>query len=1199
MSKVGGFLLLVMLCGAAWPSVVQAQEQGNRMHGGFTIDIDCSTCHKATGWTPLRDSLAFDHGQQTSFPLTGRHAQAECANCHLDARFDMPKVAANDCASCHVDVHQGEFAGACVDCHNTTSFEMVNGLEVHSQTSFPLTGAHMQISCESCHTSDQGGAFTLLDTDCLSCHEPDYEEAHGEQGFPTTCASCHNTLAWAATPLFDHAAVANGFALLGAHEPLECVACHEEPDFEPAFQPASQDDCFTCHQPDYEEEHAGTGFPTTCLECHTINTWDDATFEHATVANGFALVGAHDLLECSSCHGPPPGFDPLFQPASQDDCFTCHQPDYDDAHAGSGFPTTCIDCHNTNNWEDADFEHAAVANGFALVGAHMPLPCSACHSPPPIFDPLFQPTNQDDCFTCHQSDYEDEHGGTGFPTACLECHNTQDWDDAVFDHGVVANGFDLVGAHDDLECSSCHAPPPGFDPLFQPASQDDCFTCHQPDYEDEHAGSSFPTTCLECHNTEDWDDADFAHASVANGFDLLGAHNELECASCHNPPPDFSPIFTPSSDQDCLTCHQSDYEDEHAGTGFPTACLECHNTQDWDDADFAHATVANGFALVGAHDLLECSSCHGPPPGFDPLFQPASQDDCFTCHQPDYEDEHAGSGFPTTCLECHNTEDWGDSAFDHVTVSNGFDLLGAHDNLDCSACHGPPPDFVPRFQPANDEDCLTCHQADYDQQHAGSGFPTNCLECHNSESWQDATFDHAAIANGFALVGAHIPLPCTACHTPPPDFDPLFNPTSQDDCITCHQPEYDQQHAGTGFPTDCQECHTVDTWTGVTFDHGAVANGFNLIGAHNTLECASCHAPLPDFTPLFNPANEEDCLTCHQPDYDQQHAGTGFPTNCLECHNTDTWDDAVFDHAATANGFALVGAHETLECSSCHAPPPDFDPLFDPVNKDDCISCHQPDYDQEHAGTGFPTTCLECHNINTWEDAVFDHAATANGFRLLGAHESLECSSCHAPPPDFTPLFEPEDDQDCLTCHQPDYDQQHAADGFPYECQECHTVDTWTGATFSHSASSNGFALVGAHETLPCNACHAPPPDFTPLFDPIDQNDCFSCHQSDYQQEHGGQGFPTNCLDCHNTNDWDDTSFDHDNQYFPIFDGEHEGEWQNCQTCHTDPNDFNIFTCLVCHEHRQSEMDDEHDEVQGYVYESNACYSCHPNGEED
>ena len=40
-------------------------------------------------------------------------------------------------------------------------------------------------------------------------------------------------------------------------------------------------------------------------------------------------------------------------------------------------------------------------------------------------------------------------------------------------------------------------------------------------------------------------------------------------------------------------------------------------------------------------------------------------------------------------------------------------------------------------------------------------------------------------------------------------------------------------------------------------------------------------------------------------------------------------------------------------------------------------------------------------------------------------------------------------------------------------------------------------------------------------------------------------------------------------------------------------------TCLNCHEHSRSEMDDNHNEVSGYVYDSQACLSCHPNGRGD
>ena len=50
--------------------------------------------------------------------------------------------------------------------------------------------------------------------------------------------------------------------------------------------------------------------------------------------------------------------------------------------------------------------------------------------------------------------------------------------------------------------------------------------------------------------------------------------------------------------------------------------------------------------------------------------------------------------------------------------------------------------------------------------------------------------------------------------------------------------------------------------------------------------------------------------------------------------------------------------------------------------------------------------------------------------------------------------------------------------------------------------------------------------------------------------------------------------------------------------CHLRPDNFAFFSCIDCHEHRKSEMDNKHDEVPGYVWESEACLSCHPDGRE-
>ena len=75
---------------------------------------------------------------------------------------------------------------------------------------------------------------------------------------------------------------------------------------------------------------------------------------------------------------------------------------------------------------------------------------------------------------------------------------------------------------------------------------------------------------------------------------------------------------------------------------------------------------------------------------------------------------------------------------------------------------------------------------------------------------------------------------------------------------------------------------------------------------------------------------------------------------------------------------------------------------------------------------------------------------------------------------------------------------------------------------------------------------------------------------------------------------WTPSSFNHDANYFPIYSGEHKNEWNLCSECHTNSSDFKIFSCLVCH--KKNETDSDHNGVSGYSYNSNACYSCHPDG---
>lgn len=422
MSRWAAWLALTAAC-AALPPGARAQAgkgdntKGDNPHGQLPKGLDCSSCHTANGWHELKNPLAFDHGQVTGFALTGQHATVTCTQCHLGLRYDQVHVAAADCVGCHVDIHQGRLEGACSRCHNTSGFQEVPAVALHARSGFPLTGSHLQAPCESCHQNDKGGAFAPIATDCVSCHRQDYTAAsmpdHATTGFPTNCEQCHTTLTWQGAGGFDHAALAQGFQLVGAHGALQCAACHIAPTGALRFTVTNQNDCVGCHQAQFNSAHSGTGFPATCADCHNVNRWTDATFDHSQL--GFSLLGAHAQLQCSSCHVQP-GNALKFTPSGQNDCVACHQADYNRVHSGSGFATTCTDCHTVNNWAGS-IDHTSF---FPLSGNHA-ASCATCHTTSSYASFT--------CFQCHAHDkalmdarHAGRNGYTYDSNACYRCH---------------------------------------------------------------------------------------------------------------------------------------------------------------------------------------------------------------------------------------------------------------------------------------------------------------------------------------------------------------------------------------------------------------------------------------------------------------------------------------------------------------------------------------------------------------------------------------------------------------------------------------------------------------------------------------------------------------------------------------------------------------------------------------------------------
>jgi hypothetical protein len=118
--------------------------------------VGCQACHIGNAW---REIAGFDHSA-TTFPLTGSHQGVACEKCHSPAnpgaglKTAVFASAPSRCSGCHDDVHAGQFAVAsgetdCARCHGVSRFKQVSF--DHSQTAFPLTGAHQNVKCAACH----------------------------------------------------------------------------------------------------------------------------------------------------------------------------------------------------------------------------------------------------------------------------------------------------------------------------------------------------------------------------------------------------------------------------------------------------------------------------------------------------------------------------------------------------------------------------------------------------------------------------------------------------------------------------------------------------------------------------------------------------------------------------------------------------------------------------------------------------------------------------------------------------------------------------------------------------------------------------------------------------------------------------------------------------------------------------------------
>jgi len=405
----------------------------------------CLACH-----TPLRDRIAAREGLHATY---GNRSCAACHKDHFGADFQLVRF-------------------------DTATFD-------HKKAGFELRLAHREEGCRSCHTPDLivdstvrayatrhrvlARTFLGLGTKCVDCHQTD--NVHARQFGARTCTACHDEATWEKAPLFNHDS--SRYVLTGKHRTADCAGCHKPMQVPGVAKPVVRyagvraQTCTTCHA----DFHKGA-MPQRCEQCHSTDGWRalkdrtgfEARFDHNTT--DFKLRGAHAELTCANCHDPrrpataairmswpPAGLRAMYPAPAAASCLSCHVDAHDSTFVRSTGGANCANCHNEVQWLPSVYDLARHnRETYVLTGAHVAVACNQCHQPVrPGGPPQFRLPSRE-CAACHKA--ADPHAGQFGPRACTDCHVTETFKVAAFDHAKTR--FPLDGAHRNVTCAKCH-----------------------------------------------------------------------------------------------------------------------------------------------------------------------------------------------------------------------------------------------------------------------------------------------------------------------------------------------------------------------------------------------------------------------------------------------------------------------------------------------------------------------------------------------------------------------------------------------------------------------------------------------------------------------------------------------------------------------------------------------------------------------
>jgi hypothetical protein len=485
----------------------------------------------------------------------------------------------------------------------------------------------------------------------------------------------------------------------------------------------------------------------------------------------------------------------------------------------------------------------------------------------------------------------------------------------------------------------------------------------------------------------------------------------------------------------------------------------------------------------------------------------------------------------------------------------------------------------------SNEKCLICHKEIQQRINLQKGYHSSaeikgkqCITCHNEHHGKNfqlirldtAKFDHSL--TGYTLSVPHAKKGCKDCHVTKFITDQKIKAKKytymgvSTDCLSCHA-DYHQKT----LPSDCLNCHNADAFKPATkFNHAKTR--FQLVGKHINVDCLKCHK-----VEMVNEKKFQEfklnqnisCASCHKDPHQNK-----FGQNCNQCHTEESFQIVKgaknFDHNKT--DYKLEEKHLTVNCKACHKTK-----FTDPLKFKNCTDCHTDYHKKQFAKNGVSPDCSQCHSVKGF--TLFSYSIDQHNlspFPLRGAHVATPCLECHKKQEvwNFRGIG-----INCKDCHADIHKTFIQAKYYPEEnCKICHNEGRWADVSFDHSKTE--FNLTGGHTKQSCRACHITRDSNGAIqrdsrriigqkFSGLSKN-CSDCHDDIHRKQFEKNGI-TNCTECHYTENWKASKFDHNNTAFKL-DGKH----------------INV-ACLKCHKPQQE---------GSYVYikyklKEFKCESCH------